>query len=268
MTIYKHPDEHAIERTQVEAVFGLGGGELDDQPLTATDASGREISIAYHFDGVPEYAGSDHPDHWDRDYFTVVRYGTPSEVLTTTNDDGNVQTYRLRAHYLSSGETECVHRSGAPEDALVTAEQATRSPVLESLRAFCPYCEADGGEAHGYIYLGDGWGEAIYRRDRTPAELAEKHNIEVWEDDVWTLQCEKCGEVGAHGGHIDANGMTCPECNADCEGSHDDERGWFYWTCAPGCLPEGDASGPYETETAALEQATEGLDDDSEGDRK
>ena len=31
--------------------------------------------------------------------------------------------------------------------------------------------------------------------------------------------------------------------------------GWFYWCCSPGCLPEGDPIGPFESETSAKEDA-------------
>jgi hypothetical protein len=29
------------------------------------------------------------------------------------------------------------------------------------------------------------------------------------------------------------------------------EAGWYWWSCFPGCLPDGDWNGPYETEHAA-----------------
>lgn len=31
--------------------------------------------------------------------------------------------------------------------------------------------------------------------------------------------------------------------------------GWYYWHCFPGCMPEGDPIGPYETEAAAVAAA-------------
>lgn len=42
--------------------------------------------------------------------------------------------------------------------------------------------------------------------------------------------------------------------------------GWFYWFCFPGCLPEGSAVGPFETEAAALLNARQssGEDEDEE----
>lgn len=32
-------------------------------------------------------------------------------------------------------------------------------------------------------------------------------------------------------------------------------EGWYWWTCFPGCLPDGDPSGPYGTEAEALADA-------------
>ena len=33
------------------------------------------------------------------------------------------------------------------------------------------------------------------------------------------------------------------------------EEGWYYWACFPGCLPDGDPIGPFETEDEAMEDA-------------
>ena len=35
------------------------------------------------------------------------------------------------------------------------------------------------------------------------------------------------------------------------------EAGWYYWFCFPGCLPEGDPWGPFETENDAIEACRE-----------
>lgn len=44
--------------------------------------------------------------------------------------------------------------------------------------------------------------------------------------------------------------------------------GWYWWSCSPGCLPDGEPYGPFATEAEALADAREGMDDDddSEGD--
>lgn len=31
--------------------------------------------------------------------------------------------------------------------------------------------------------------------------------------------------------------------------------GWYWWPCFPGCLPDGDAVGPFATEAEALQDA-------------
>ena len=35
------------------------------------------------------------------------------------------------------------------------------------------------------------------------------------------------------------------------------EPGWYWWPCFPGCLPDGEAIGPFETEEEALADAQE-----------
>ena len=35
------------------------------------------------------------------------------------------------------------------------------------------------------------------------------------------------------------------------------DRGWYWHACFPGCLPEGDLSGPFETEEEAVANAND-----------
>jgi len=39
------------------------------------------------------------------------------------------------------------------------------------------------------------------------------------------------------------------------------EPGWYWWSCLPGCLPEGDPTGPFETYEEALDDAREGVEE-------
>lgn len=32
-------------------------------------------------------------------------------------------------------------------------------------------------------------------------------------------------------------------------------NGWYWWPCFPGCLPDGEPSGPFETKEEALQDA-------------
>lgn len=52
----------------------------------------------------------------------------------------------------------------------------------------------------------------------------------------------------------------------DCETLHHDateandgemETGWYYWFCFPGCLPDSDPIGPFDTEDDAINGARE-----------
>lgn len=41
------------------------------------------------------------------------------------------------------------------------------------------------------------------------------------------------------------------------EGYRIAEAGWYWWTCFPGCLPDCEPNGPYESEAEALNAARE-----------
>jgi hypothetical protein len=47
---------------------------------------------------------------------------------------------------------------------------------------------------------------------------------------------------------------TRPGCVLDAPG-HELAPGWYWWACFPGCLPDGEPTGPFETESAAIEDA-------------
>jgi hypothetical protein len=34
------------------------------------------------------------------------------------------------------------------------------------------------------------------------------------------------------------------------------DKGWYWWSCFPGCLPDGDPIGPFETEQEAMADFT------------
>ena len=40
--------------------------------------------------------------------------------------------------------------------------------------------------------------------------------------------------------------------------------GWFWWTCLPGCLPDSEAVGPFESRALALADAQEYQDSEDE----
>lgn len=36
------------------------------------------------------------------------------------------------------------------------------------------------------------------------------------------------------------------------------EKGWYWWACFSGCLPDSEPNGPFETEAEAIADAQEG----------
>ena len=35
------------------------------------------------------------------------------------------------------------------------------------------------------------------------------------------------------------------------------DSGWYWWSCFPGCLPDGEPSGPFENEQEAIKDASD-----------
>lgn len=132
--------EEELEAERIMCVFGLGGGELSDEPWDGV--------CKYWYEGVPEYA----------EEFGSARYGSYD-----TDEDGNLWEYRTAllnelygyfdtppgwerlARYNNSGERDCWWCGPGTGN--------------EDERDGCLLCEGDG-----YVYLGEGWGEVVFRR--------------------------------------------------------------------------------------------------------
>lgn len=83
-------------------------------------------------------------------------------------------------------------------------------------------------------------------------------DIEVWSDRVSIVHC-RCGdyETAYDHAHVE-DAVYCPSCEREAESVEDTNReAWFYWFCFPGCMPDGDLMGPFETEEDALADARE-----------
>ena len=90
------------------------------------------------------------------------------------------------------------------------------------------------------------------RRETEPMALP---NVEIWQSNM--CECPECGETCCY---QDAVQCACPECGRIFKAEKTGD-GWFYWFCFPGCLPDGDPVGPFDTEDEALADAQEGYDD-------
>lgn len=86
-------------------------------------------------------------------------------------------------------------------------------------------------------------------------------DIEVWQDRVSEVTC-KCGVYDVPFDTAHAEGVAyCPSCEREAESVTDTDReAWWWWSCFPGCLPDGDPVGPFETEAEALADAREGAE--------
>jgi hypothetical protein len=144
-------NERDADREQIEWVFGLTGGELNDRPFVTKDHG----QFVYWYDGVPEYASSDYPYRFDREYVTLVSYsfcGTPFETL----EDLEGNKWVLQSVFGNSGETEC---PGQHEGFGIVTDGHTAGGDR------CYLCDEKRGDKHRYIYLGDGWAEVVYRKE-------------------------------------------------------------------------------------------------------
>ena len=82
-------------------------------------------------------------------------------------------------------------------------------------------------------------------------------------------RCSPSAGIGAHDGPEYAQDRDdCPICQEEAGATAAEHRrdhtGWYWWPCFPGCLPDGDAFGPFASEAEALEDARYGIDDHDE----
>ena len=173
----KERTEAEIERECVEEVFRLTGGELNDKPwvVFCDPELTEEDRLAYSYDGTPEWA--DEANDTDHTYVTVVSdcsHGEEPEKLYTKGS-----RYEQVQTFVSSGECECPFKHVNEDDVDEDDPSKTRP---------CVYCEAQAGEEHGYIYLGEGWCETVYREIKT----CETCRTDLTSHDYGDDRCLKC----------------------------------------------------------------------------
>ena len=90
-------------------------------------------------------------------------------------------------------------------------------------------------------------------------------DLELWEDGIYSVTCTKgCGTFDVPSSEVEAESSAsgpaarcyCPSCEWQVGTAEKTERrGWFFWFCLPGCMPDSSVFGPYDTEQEALDAA-------------
>lgn len=87
-----------------------------------------------------------------------------------------------------------------------------------------------------------------------PKREADEHalpDVEVWQEDA--VECG-CGSVMP----LSTRENGCPDCEDSTGGYVTEARNvWWWWSCFPGCLPDSEPNGPFDTEAEALRDARE-----------
>lgn len=102
----------------------------------------------------------------------------------------------------------------------------------------CCYC----GEIHDYISLtDDGW---IAEAERQHAEIFHVPAGEF-------VQSANSGDGTWHEEYMSNAGITEESTAEEIQLEADALAGYYVWCCLPGCMPEGEAMGPYKTKLDA-----------------
>jgi len=83
----------------------------------------------------------------------------------------------------------------------------------------------------------------------------------VWESEVWDVECSRgCGDFELCAEEATAIGpdCLCPSCRYNSGiGTATGKTAYWYEFGFPGCMPEGEARGPFDSEAEAIEDARE-----------
>ena len=80
---------------------------------------------------------------------------------------------------------------------------------------------------------------------------------------IGTLTAEEAHVMDSHEGYHRFHAPESQEAYGSFEvfwpweGGHGEGAGWYWWSCFPGCLPDGERNGPFGSSQAAHEDADE-----------
>lgn len=83
--------------------------------------------------------------------------------------------------------------------------------------------------------------------------MAQHYSNPEREDETYALPDIETFEIDERG-YLDGVPFVLPHEPGE-EAMGLAEPGWYYWFCFPGCMPDSDPIGPFDTEEEALEDA-------------
>ncbi len=93
-----------------------------------------------------------------------------------------------------------------------------------------------------------------------PSREHEPHalpDVEVFRG--YEHECRDCGTsvplFPDYYGNLYPDQAECPECGHKGVHCNDTKVKWYWWSCFPGCLPDGEPNGPFATEAEAIADA-------------
>lgn len=180
-----HDQIGRTERLRLETLFGLGGGELEDS---------RWEQNRFWYRGAPSYAERDLERQYDGAEFRTLLWDSGDYGDHTAPDliQDIYGDWKLVQQFRSSGEVMC------PQN----GEKVTEP---------CGLCEEPLGAEHGYIYMGPGWSESVYRLEpyREPCLECSGPECRV---------CDGTGSVDAHRTALASFRYFAPEAYGLCVG--------------------------------------------------
>ena len=101
----------------------------------------------------------------------------------------------------------------------------------------------------------------IYSNQQRETEEHALPNVEVFQARPIVIECSQCGNTTAPwDGQYDKHSLECPICGVEASAgrfARASTGNWWWWACFPGCMPDGEPFGPFETEAEAIANAQE-----------
>ena len=94
-----------------------------------------------------------------------------------------------------------------------------------------------------------------YHRFLSEDGANEYGSFRVFETQITDLEC-RCGNYEVPGPLGISDSPDCPSCGkTPISYTNTDKRKFWWWACFPGCMPDGEPMGPFDSYDEALKDA-------------